>query len=221
MGAETVEDTSSPSEIASSKPFATTSEDPRCDDTPPNLSSHASSVTLAVNDKERGPKCKGGDQKKTASETVLIDVDKVKKTIGWPHLAPFRSPLLIGQSGMRIKENEDVIYWADMTWKQKMAWRKAFLSEYLSETKMCLPFVWKLYVLIYRLSPWKAVVLLVVSIFRGFLPALTLQTRGHFIMMVNQFTALTNCSCKKVLRKRPSTSEDCCDCWFNRSWARR
>ena len=205
-------------EIDLAKPFPTT---PRCEDTPPNLSSHASSVTLAVNDQETETNVEGANQKDMAKELVSIAADKVKKSIGWPSRRPFYTPLLVGPNGVRIKEKEDLVYWADLTWKQKMAWRKAFLGEYLAETKKCLPFVWKLYVTIYRLSPWRAIVLFVVSIFRGFLPALTLQTRGNFIMMVNNFNDVTNSSCKKALRKRHLISEDCSNYSFNRSWARR
>lgn len=199
-----VEDTPSSLEVV--KPLPTT---PGCEDTPPNLSSHASSITLAVNDQETVTNVEGVNQQDTAKGPGSIDADKVKKSIGWPSRRPFHTPLLIGPNGVPIKEKEDMVYWADLPWKQKMAWRKAFLGEYLAETKKCLPFVWKLYVIIYRLSPWRAIVLFVVSIFRGFLPALTLQTRGNFIMMVTNFNDVTNSSCKKALRKRHLTSEDC------------
>ena len=206
MGVEDTKETLSPMEVV--KPFPTI---PRCEDTPPNLSSHASSVTLAVNDQETETNVEGANEKETAKGPVSIDADKVKKSFGWPSRRPFHTPLrlLVGRNGVPIKEKEDLVYWADLTLKQKMAWRKAFLSEYLAETKKCLPFVWKLYVIIYRLSPWRAIVLFVVSIFRGFLPALTLQTRGNFIMLVNNFNDVTNGSCKKALRKRHLTSEDC------------
>lgn len=78
----------------------------------------------------------------------------------------------------------EAIWWEDMTWKQKMAWRREFVREYFSETKQCLPYVRKLFLMIFRLSPWRTVVLLLANTLRGLIPALNLQTRGTFILMV-------------------------------------
>jgi len=181
---EAANDISSPLNTSSvSKPLATDSA-PQFEDIP-KPSSHASSVTLTVNDNDAEMNVGGGFQQNVLNGMPPAGADKARRPTGWPSRKPFYTRLLFGPNGMPLKERMEVVYWADLTWKQKIAWRKAFLSEYLSETRKCLPFVWKLYVIIYRLSPWRAVVLLVVSIFRGILPALTLQTRGNFIMMVN------------------------------------
>ena len=150
----------------------------------PNLSTNASSVTLAVNDHDVAVVPKDG---KTTSPTLTGQEDSKPAVTpkGWPSRSPFRCDIFVGKNGVeRVKEKGDLVFWVDLTWKQKNAWRKAFLAEYLSETRKCLPSVMKLYMMIYQLSRWRAVVLIMVSIFRGFLPALTLQTRGNFIMMV-------------------------------------
>jgi hypothetical protein len=38
--------------------------------------------------------------------------------------------------------------------------------------------------MIYRISPWRVVMLLALNIVSGLLPALTLQARGNFMSMV-------------------------------------
>jgi|SRR5277367_6250396 hypothetical protein len=177
----TVSDTSSPAESDTLlKQFETKTKGATSDDLP-NLSTQASSVTLAVHDEETAAMVKEG--KATSPALGAADPNTASKPIGWPSRTPFHSKTVVNKNGVWVKRKENLVFWSDLTWKQKNAWRKAFLTEYLSETKKCLPFVWKLYAIIYRLSPWRALVLLGVSIFRGFLPALTLQTRGKFIMM--------------------------------------
>src|SRR5271155_342371 len=179
-------DTSAPAEsdILSMKKLETNTKDTNREETP-NLSTKTSSATLTVQEEETATKVPEGDPIGPAIVEAQSDhSNSASKQIGWPTRSPFSSKTLLDKNGVRVKEKEDLVFWADLTWKQKNAWRRAFLTEYLSETKRCLPFVWRLYGIIYRLSPWRAVVLLGVSIFRGFLPALTLQTRGNFIMMV-------------------------------------
>jgi len=126
--------------------------------------------------------------------------DDPKKRRGWPSRAPFYS----SSSERRSTEipDEKKIYWSELTWNQKIAWRKAFLREYLSETKSCLPHVRKLFLMIYRISPWRAAVVLALNIVSGLLPALTLQTRGNFILMVYEHCRLTDKKLQQGLEKR-------------------
>jgi hypothetical protein len=107
--------------------------------------------------------------------------DDPKKRQGWPARVPF-SHGVAGSSREKLKE---FTFWSDLTLEEKIAYRKEFLREYLSETKKCFPYVRKLFVMIYRISPWRAAVILVLNVVNGLLPALTLQTRGSFIVMVN------------------------------------
>ena len=142
-------------------------------------------------------------EEKTSDE----EKDDPKKRRGWPSRAPFYS----SSREIRSTENPDEkkIYWSELTWSQKIAWRKAFLREYLSETRKCLPHVRKLFLMIYRISPWRAAVVLALNIVSGLLPALTLQTRGNFILMVHKYFDLADKSCNKVLRKGPWINADC------------
>jgi hypothetical protein len=181
---ETISDSSSPAESGLPLKEVETEEKGSNLEDAPTLSTQASSVTLTVNEEEAVPKVPEGNRKGPTLGAVQSDSNTAVKPNGWPSRRPFYNKTFVEKNGVRVEQKEDLVYWADLTWKQKNAWRKAFLTEYLSETKDCLPFVWRLYRIIYRLSPWRAVVLLGVSIFRGFLPALTLQTRGNFIMMV-------------------------------------
>lgn len=125
-------------------------------------------------------KVENAKEEKTSDE----EKDDPKKRRGWPSRAPFHNSS--GERRPNETPDEKKIYWSELTWNQKLAWRKAFLREYLSETKKCLPHVRKLFVMIYRISPWRAAVVLALNIVSGLLPALTLQTRGNFILMVLQ-----------------------------------
>ena len=131
---------------------------------------NAKDVTTAESGKPGDKGAKGTEEK-----------DKIK--LGWPSRPPFRNPLDYKDDGFETKEQNSV-YWSDLTLAQKMAWRKAFLRDYLTETRKTLPYVRKLILMVYRISPWRAVVLFAMNIFTGLLPALTLQTRGNFIRMV-------------------------------------
>jgi hypothetical protein len=99
-------------------------------------------------------------------------------TTGWPSRPPFLK--------LTTKKDSDdnYIYASELTWEEKQAYRANFLREYLSETKQCIPHVRRLYMMIYRISPWRAIALLVSSVLMGMFPALRLQTRGNFIGMV-------------------------------------
>ena len=63
--------------------------------------------------------------------------------------------------------------------------------------------------MIYRISPWRAAVVLTLNIVSGLLPALTLQTRGNFILMVHKYFDLVDKSYNKALRKGHWTNGDC------------
>jgi hypothetical protein len=110
--------------------------------------------------------------------------EDLRKRRGWPNRYPFRcyNPW---QNSKKEGETEKIIYWGELTLQAKLDYRKAFLKEYLSETKKCLPHVRKLFFMIYRLSPWRAATILAFNIVNGLLPALTLQTRGNFLMIVS------------------------------------
>ena len=120
-------------------------------------------------------------QKGKSSDVPKEEEDDPKKRRGWPSRPPFsKNPEKNSTSKDQLA---DRIYWGELTWKQKIAWRRAFLREYLAETKSCLPHVRKLFLMIYRISPWRAIVVFALNVVSGLLPALTLQTRGNFIIM--------------------------------------
>jgi hypothetical protein len=129
------------------------------------------------------PVVPNADGKENESENQKQEEDDPRKRRGWPNRYPFRcyNPW---QKSKKEGETEKRIYWGELTLKEKLDYRKAFLKEYLTETKKCLPSVRKLFVMIYRLSPWRAATILTFNIVNGLLPALTLQTRGNFLMMV-------------------------------------
>jgi len=76
------------------------------------------------------------------------------------------------------------IYWSELTWKEKLEFRKNFLKLYLTETKQCFPYVRKFIEMIYRVSPWRLIMLLALNLAKGLLPVLTLRARGNFMTMV-------------------------------------
>jgi hypothetical protein len=104
----------------------------------------------------------------------------LKISHGWPPKAPF------SHGGTASRENlTQFTFWSDLTLQERIAYRKEFLWQYLSETMKCFPYMRKLVIMIYRISPWRAVVILMLNVINALLPALTLQTRGSFILMVN------------------------------------
>jgi len=108
---------------------------------------------------------------------------EVKKIRGWPDRPPF--------TVVEEDDTEELLkkytFWSDLTWREKYAYQKEFLQQYFSETRECLPYVRRLFLMIYRISPWRAVTILVLNIVNSFLPALNLKTRGSFILMVSFF----------------------------------
>jgi len=103
-----------------------------------------------------------------------------KKIQGWPSRPPFCT---LHQDPIE-ELLEKYTFWSDLTWREKYEYQKEFLRLYLSETRQCFPYVRRLILMIYRISPWRAIVMLVVNIVKSFLPALRLQTRGSFILLV-------------------------------------
>jgi hypothetical protein len=106
-----------------------------------------------------------------------------KKKVGWPSRPPFEN--IKDEDEKKEKDDKAIVHWNELTWKEQNAWRVSFLRGYLKEIRNCLPFVRKLFFLIYRISPWRAVVFLAMNVIKGLLPAITLRTRGDFIMMVS------------------------------------
>jgi hypothetical protein len=120
---------------------------------------------------------------------------EAKKIRGWPDRPPF--------TVIEEDDTEEVLkkyaFWSDLTWREKYAYQREFLRQYLSETRKCLPYVRRLFLMIYRISPWRAVTILVLNIVNSFLPALNLQTRGSFILMVSPLQTTLNQSYNEEL----------------------
>lgn len=167
-------------------------------DTIPTLSNSASSATLveksetqelekASTEGKEAPISDGvptGDVKNTPD--AENKKDDPKKVQGWPERTPFSH----GVGGSSREKLKEFTFWGDLTLQEKIAYRKEFLREYLSETKKCFPYVRKLFMMIYRISPWRAAVILTLNVINGLIPALTLQTRGSFILMVHKLPNL-------------------------------
>ena len=163
-------------------------------DTIPKLSASASSDTLVeksdVQDLEKAPaegkeapisNTAPSDDSQKGTPDAESEKDDPKKRQGWLAKTPFSH----GVRGSSREKLREFTFWSDLTLEEKIAYRKEFLREYLSETKKCFPYVRKLFMMIYRISPWRAAVILVLNVINSLLPALTLQTRGSFILMVN------------------------------------
>ena len=137
--------------------------------------------------------------------------NKTEKIRGWPDRPPFSL----------VEKNNDAellkkyIFWSDLTWREKFVYRKEFLCQYLSETRKCFPHVRRLFLVIYRISPWRAMVILVLNIVNSFLPALNLKTRGSFILMVFFILNTLMCSCNEGLRKENSIRKPWSSSWYS------
>jgi hypothetical protein len=121
---------------------------------------------------------------------------------GWRDVPPFNIEKRSSRNSKR-----DWIAWSELTLREKYEYRRQFLVEYFSETRKCLPYVKKLFVTVYRISPWRATLLLFLNLVNGFLPALTLQTKGSFLILVCPDITGGNGSCKPG--------------WRGESWIRR
>jgi len=175
------------------------------------LSSSASTINMADNPpltsrefkvQSQGPPS-AVESPKTDAEPVPEtqkekEEEKVKKVRGWPERAPFFQ----NHVDMQKKWLEDSVFWSDLTWQEKMQYRKAFLREYLSETRRCLPYVQKLFLMIYRISPWRAIAVFALNIINGLVPAINLHTTGDFMSLVFSSSILILITVAKRLGKR-------------------
>lgn len=174
------------------------------------LSTSPSSLSLdAISNKDSIPtpatipETPSDSKPKPAQDDVKTEEkEEPKKSKGWPGRYPFsRSPYQDLSQTTSEEDREEKIFWSELTFLEKQQFRRQFLREYLSETKQCLPYVRKLFVMICRLSPWRAATILAFNIVNGLLPALTLQTRGNFIMMVYVLRRLLMSSYKLVWKR--------------------
>ena len=169
------------------------------DEVTPSVSSSASSVTLVqdiLSPRSNPPspvlqdpyfpnseitKFSKSAAAKGTKQADFQDGTTPKPSRGWPG----RPPFIVTQERDWVKTQiEKYTYWGDLTLKEKLEFRKSFLKLYLTETKQCIPCVRKFFMMIYRISPWRVVMLLAMNIVSGLLPALTLQARGNFMSMV-------------------------------------
>jgi hypothetical protein len=118
-------------------------------------------------------------EKKSSKSTKTEEKTDQKATKGWINRGPFR----IIKRKIEDKPKK-YVNWYDLTLREKYEYRKQFLFQYLRETKACLPHVKRLFLAIYRISPWRAAVLLMLNVVNGLVPAMTLQTQGRFIILV-------------------------------------
>jgi hypothetical protein len=154
---------------------------------------------------EKGPHSKHqkrdkNSQKHSPKNEIIgpkTEEDDAKKRQGWPDRAPFSSAL--NKSTKKLLEK--YTFWSDLTWQEKITHRTEFLRLYFMETNKCFPYVRRLFVMIYCISPWRAVLILALNIVSGLLPALTLQTRGNFIRMVLSLSTMLINSYNGALRK--------------------
>ena len=149
---------------------------------------------------------KGQDSDKKQKKQKEKGKEKeTKKIRGWPGRPPF--------TVIEEDDTEDVLkkyaFWSDLTWREKYAYQKEFLRQYLSETRKCLPYVRRLFLMIYRISPWRAVTILVLNIVNSFLPALNLRTRASFILMVSPFQTTLTQSCNEDLTEENLIQKPC------------
>ena len=107
------------------------------------------------------------------------ETEKIKSPSGWP-----TRKLFYHSDQIEIKNAEEWIYFSELTWSEKMAFRKRIMKEYFSETVKCFPHLKRLVHMIVRISPWRVLALIALKIISGFVPALTLQAKGRFILMV-------------------------------------
>jgi hypothetical protein len=134
---------------------------------------------------------------KPTREDVEEPQDDTDKVIGWPERAPFSH----GDKNSRAKLLKKYTFWSDLTWKEKLNYRKEFLKQYLTEIKLCLGYARRLFIMIYRISPWRTIAILAINFVNAFLPAIKLRTSGNFITMVMSHFMFLNSSCKVGWRK--------------------
>ena len=170
------------------EPVATDAIQPLEDEKTPTVSSSASSVTLVqdggTNDGSTTPPSSPSTSTKPATSTSVPKAKPPKRPRGWLS----RPPFTVFDNKSWRKKVEKYTYWSDLTLKERLEFRRTFLRTYLSETSKCLPYVRKFFLTIYRISPWRVVMLFALNVLSGLLPALTLHARGNFLMMVGVTT---------------------------------
>jgi hypothetical protein len=153
--------------------------------------SGSSSATTVVGDGDAGePKTMDSKEENDAQavpagKETTSKSDETERKIdpkaskGWLNREPFR----IVKRKIEDKPKK-YVNWYDLTLREKYKYRKKFLFQYLRETKACLPHVKRLFLAIYRISPWRAAALLLLNVVNGLVPAMTLRTQGRFIILV-------------------------------------
>jgi hypothetical protein len=111
----------------------------------------------------------------SASPQHMREEHKAPK--GWPSRPPFEKPFVEKFSKSRV-------FWSELSLTEKNAYLKTFIKEYIREVKKCLPYVWRLFLMIYRISTWRTLMIFPISIIKGLLPAVNLETRRDFIILV-------------------------------------
>jgi hypothetical protein len=127
----------------------------------------------------------GADGSKADSLTDDADVagktaaKSQKKPPAWLDRWPFSvyAPTVSGDF------DKNYIYSSELTWQERWAYYREYLREYLTETKLCVPYMKRLFLVILRVSPWRVAALIALNLISGLLPALGLQTKGRFVMM--------------------------------------
>jgi len=110
-----------------------------------------------------------------------LDQPQKKLAKGWRDEYPFD----VMERENRKRLEKTWISWSKLTLREKYEYRKRFLQEYISETRKCLPYVKRLFITVYRISPWRATLLLFLNLVNGLLPAMTMQTKGSFLILVS------------------------------------
>ena len=108
-------------------------------------------------------------------------------------------PLLPPLTALMVKppKNESAGKKGDKEKASKYA-RYATDLESVRDAYLALPYVYKFFWMIYRLSPVRTVIIIAVFLIQGFLPALRLRTGGDFIRQAhNQTGVYLYVSCKK------------------------
>jgi hypothetical protein len=155
------------------------------------LSTSSSTETLVQDDETEVPKTNGSTaekdpeaaaakKKKKSSKSSKKEGKKDHKVpTGWLNRDPFR--IIARRTDEKPKK---YVHWNELTISEKYLYRKQFLFEYLRETRACLPHVKRLFLAIYRISPWRAMALLALNVVNGLVPAMTLKNQGRFIILV-------------------------------------
>jgi hypothetical protein len=92
--------------------------------------------------------------------------------------------IMHGQVGMTIPVMIDSSMQSDDKSKPSKYARYGTDMESFRDASQALPYVYKFFWMIYRLSPVRTIIIIAVFLIQGFLPALRLRTGGDFIRQV-------------------------------------